>query len=78
MEFKDKRVIITAGAGGIGREITRLFVEAGAKVFICDIDDNALENTLSSFDNVAGARVDVGYPHQLKSNLAKIMNLIFL
>ena len=48
MEFKDKRVIVTAGAGGIGREITRLFVEAGAKVFICDIDDTALENTLSS------------------------------
>ena len=52
MEFKDKRVIITAGAGGIGRETTRLFVEAGAKVFICDIDETALENTLSSFDNV--------------------------
>ena len=64
MEFKDKRVIVTAGAGGIGREITRLFVEAGAKVFICDIDDTALENTLSSFDNVAGARVDVSAPDQ--------------
>ena len=62
MEFKDKRVIVTAGAGGIGREITRLFVESAAKVFICDIDDTALENTLSSFDNVAGARVDVGDP----------------
>ena len=67
MEFKDKRVIITAGAGGIGRETTRLFVEAGAKVFICDIDETALENTLSSFDNVSGARVDVSDPDQFKS-----------
>ena len=38
MTFDGKRVIITAGAGGIGREITKLFVEAGAKVFVCDID----------------------------------------
>ena len=71
MEFKDKRVIITAGAGGIGRETTRLFVEAGAKVFICDVDKTALENTLSSFDNVSGARVDVSDPDQFKSFFSK-------
>jgi NAD(P)-dependent dehydrogenase (short-subunit alcohol dehydrogenase family) len=37
-----QRVLITAGAAGIGREFARAFVAAGAKVFVCDIETNAL------------------------------------
>ncbi len=37
------RVVVTAGASGIGAAITEGFLEAGAKVLICDIDGNALE-----------------------------------
>lgn len=37
------RVIITAGANGIGRCIGEAFAEAGARVHICDIDGEALE-----------------------------------
>ncbi|WP_417672172.1 SDR family oxidoreductase [Roseibium sp.] len=37
------RVLVTAGASGIGEAISRAFLEAGAKVFICDIDAEALE-----------------------------------
>ena len=71
MTFDGKRVIITAGAGGIGREITKLFVEAGAKVFVCDIDEQALERTLSSYDNVSGIRVDVSDSDQFQSFFKK-------
>jgi NAD(P)-dependent dehydrogenase (short-subunit alcohol dehydrogenase family) len=38
-----QRVLVTAGASGIGREIARAFVANGAKVFVCDIDAKALE-----------------------------------
>jgi short-subunit dehydrogenase involved in D-alanine esterification of teichoic acids len=38
-----QRVLITAGASGIGREIARGFVANGAAVFVCDIDSKALE-----------------------------------
>ncbi len=38
-----QRVLITAGAAGIGREFARAFTAAGAKVFVCDIDTHALE-----------------------------------
>ena len=62
MEFRDKRVIVTAGGGGIGAETTRLFSEAGAKVFICDIDEAALNETIGRNDNVEGAKVDVSDP----------------
>jgi NAD(P)-dependent dehydrogenase (short-subunit alcohol dehydrogenase family) len=38
-----QRVLITAGAAGIGREFARAFAGNGAKVFVCDIDTQALE-----------------------------------
>jgi NAD(P)-dependent dehydrogenase (short-subunit alcohol dehydrogenase family) len=37
-----QRVLITAGAAGIGREFARAFAATGAKVFVCDIDQMAL------------------------------------
>ena len=38
------RVLVTAGAAGIGREIVRALVGDGARVHICDIDTAALED----------------------------------
>jgi NAD(P)-dependent dehydrogenase (short-subunit alcohol dehydrogenase family) len=38
-----QRVLITAGAQGIGREFARAFAANGAKVFICDIDLKSLD-----------------------------------
>jgi NAD(P)-dependent dehydrogenase (short-subunit alcohol dehydrogenase family) len=38
-----QRVLVTAGASGIGREIVRAFCANGAEVFVCDIDPIALE-----------------------------------
>jgi NAD(P)-dependent dehydrogenase (short-subunit alcohol dehydrogenase family) len=37
-----QRVLVTAGASGIGREIARSFNEAGAQVFVADINEEAL------------------------------------
>ncbi|MEN9905748.1 MAG: hypothetical protein RLZZ555_2313, partial [Pseudomonadota bacterium] len=38
-----QRVLITAGAGGIGRAIATAFIEAGAQVHVCDIDEAGLQ-----------------------------------
>lgn len=38
-----QRVLITAGASGIGKEIARAFAGIGAKVCVCDIDAKALD-----------------------------------
>lgn len=40
--LRDKRVLITAGAGGIGRTMADRFVAEGARVAVCDVDDAAL------------------------------------
>src|SRR5690348_16255206 len=41
--LKGKRVLVTAGAGGIGLVTARSFLAAGAKVFICDVDQDTLD-----------------------------------
>nr|WP_322994074.1 SDR family oxidoreductase [Castellaniella sp.] len=40
--LKGARVIVTAGAGGIGRAIVDGFLAEGARVAVCDIDEQAL------------------------------------
>jgi NAD(P)-dependent dehydrogenase (short-subunit alcohol dehydrogenase family) len=37
-----KRVIISAGAGGIGRVTAERFLSEGARVFVCDVDSTAV------------------------------------
>ena len=37
-----QRVLVTAGASGIGREIVRAFASNGAKVFVVDVDADGL------------------------------------
>jgi NAD(P)-dependent dehydrogenase (short-subunit alcohol dehydrogenase family) len=36
------RVAVSAGAGGIGRAMADSFATCGARVFVCDVDDDAL------------------------------------
>ncbi|MBM3393890.1 MAG: SDR family oxidoreductase, partial [Betaproteobacteria bacterium] len=43
LSLNNQRVLITAGAAGIGRAMAATFRQAGARVHICDISQNALE-----------------------------------
>ena len=43
--LKNKKVIISAGASGIGWATTKVCLEKGATVFICDIDEKHLAKT---------------------------------
>ena len=44
LSAKGLRVLVTAGAAGIGREIARTFVTNGARVQVCDVDEKALSS----------------------------------
>jgi NAD(P)-dependent dehydrogenase (short-subunit alcohol dehydrogenase family) len=61
MEFSAKgmRVLVTAGAAGIGRVIARTFHEHGARVHICDIDEKALASTKKQLPAVSQTLADV-------------------
>jgi len=54
------RVLITAGAGGIGLAIARAFHAEGARVFICDIDEAALARAATELPGLMSRRCDVG------------------
>jgi NAD(P)-dependent dehydrogenase (short-subunit alcohol dehydrogenase family) len=54
-----QRVLITAGAAGIGREFARAFRANGAKVFVCDIDDKALAAIAKELPGVLASRRDM-------------------
>jgi NAD(P)-dependent dehydrogenase (short-subunit alcohol dehydrogenase family) len=53
------RVLVTAGAGGIGLAITRAFHAEGARVFICDIDEAALARAAAELPGLMTSRCDV-------------------
>ena len=38
MLLKNKKIIITAGASGIGYATAKVLDQRGAKVFVCDVD----------------------------------------
>jgi hypothetical protein len=54
-----QRVLVTAGASGIGREIVRAFTANGAKVFVCDIDAKALDGLTKELPGVKTSVCDI-------------------
>jgi NAD(P)-dependent dehydrogenase (short-subunit alcohol dehydrogenase family) len=57
--IKGLRVLVTAGANGIGREVARAFAGEGAKVHVCDIDPGALRRLARSDPKITRTRADV-------------------
>jgi NAD(P)-dependent dehydrogenase (short-subunit alcohol dehydrogenase family) len=57
--IKGLRVLVTAGANGIGREVARAFVGEGAKVHVCDVDPGALRRLARSDPKITRTRADV-------------------
>jgi NAD(P)-dependent dehydrogenase (short-subunit alcohol dehydrogenase family) len=59
ISLKGLRVLITAGAGGIGRAMTDVFHQAGARVHICDVSQSALDDAIKALPGVSGSLADV-------------------
>ena len=63
--IKDLRVLITAGASGIGLQMTKAFLAEGAKVHTCDIDRDALEALSSALPGITWSVCDVSDRQQV-------------
>ena len=61
------RVVVTAGASGIGLAIAQKFLQEGANVFICDIAAPALEKALSENPRLQGSLANVGDPKSVEA-----------
>lgn len=62
-----KRVLITAAASGIGLVMARGFIEAGARVFICDVNPAALEQARGDLPGLQGCLADVADEAQVQA-----------
>lgn len=59
LQIANLRVLVTAGAAGIGRAIARAFVAEGAKVHVCDVDARAIEELRRTDPAITGSLCDV-------------------
>ena len=56
--LKDKRILITGGGTGLGKEMALHYAEHGAHLFICGRRLNMLEETASEIFNKFGTKVE--------------------
>jgi NAD(P)-dependent dehydrogenase (short-subunit alcohol dehydrogenase family) len=65
-----QRVLVTAGAAGIGREIACAFAATGATVFVCDIDADGLGRLAQEIPGVLTATCDVANREEVAGMVA--------
>jgi NAD(P)-dependent dehydrogenase (short-subunit alcohol dehydrogenase family) len=56
---KGRRVVVTAGGGGIGLTIAQAFVAAGDRVHVCDVNADAVERVTRDNPAITGSVCDV-------------------
>lgn len=71
-----RKVLITAGASGIGREIARAFSAAGAKVAVVDIDSAALTKLQAELPAVIAENCDLGELEQIEAIVPRIIEAL--
>ena len=63
MKLKDKIILVTGGSKGIGKGISKVFLDNGAKVIICarnrDELEKTAENELKNGAHISSLRADL-------------------
>jgi NAD(P)-dependent dehydrogenase (short-subunit alcohol dehydrogenase family) len=65
-----QRVLITAGASGIGKEIARAYVAIGAQVCVCDIAEKSLTSAANDIPGLKTVVCDVSKRDQVERMVA--------
>src|SRR3981189_548748 len=74
MKIDGLRVLVTAGASGIGLAIARAFAAEGARVHICDVDEMALSALASSDVMITRSHCDVSDRTAVKTLFADVVD----
>jgi NAD(P)-dependent dehydrogenase (short-subunit alcohol dehydrogenase family) len=65
-----QRVLVTAGASGIGKEIARAYAAIGATVCVCDIDAKALDTAAKEIPGLKTIVCDVSKRDEIERMVA--------
>jgi len=57
--MRGRKILITAGASGLGLEMAKIFTAAGASVLVCDLDEKALEQASQAVPGLLTTVADV-------------------
>lgn len=77
MRLKDKVAVITGSARGIGKTTAEKFLKEGAKVVVCDINIEQVNETveeLKALGEVIGIKVDVTNRGEVDNLIAEALN----
>ena len=66
------RVLVTAGAAGIGRVIVEALLKTGARIHICDVVESVLAEALKALPGVSGTLCDVADNDQVEHLFADV------
>jgi NAD(P)-dependent dehydrogenase (short-subunit alcohol dehydrogenase family) len=66
------RVLVTAGANGIGAAMVRAFHAAGARVHVCDVDRSALDRLVAEVRGITGSIVDASIEAEVDAVFADV------
>lgn len=70
--LQGKRVLVTAGAQGIGLAIARRFLEAGAEVHVCDVDEAACKAAAAAHPRLGVSVTDVSSEAQVQAMFGEL------
>ncbi|MDB5547129.1 MAG: 3-ketoacyl-ACP reductase [Tardiphaga sp.] len=73
LDLKGSRVVVTAGANGIGLAIARAFASEGARVHVCDVDQTALATLATSDPAITHTVCDVSDRTAVQALFADVM-----
>ncbi len=66
-----RKVLVTAGASGIGKSIAGAFLAAGDDVYVCDINADALNSTAAELKGLKTGLCNIGERGQVETMVAE-------
>jgi NAD(P)-dependent dehydrogenase (short-subunit alcohol dehydrogenase family) len=77
--FKNKVVVITGGASGMGLEVARLLSSKGAKISIADVQEKALQEVKAEVESNNGScivyKTDIRYEEQVEAWISETLKV---
>ncbi|WP_078410847.1 SDR family NAD(P)-dependent oxidoreductase [Priestia abyssalis] len=77
MEFKDRVVVITGGANGIGKGLAAAYAEKGANVVVADITEEAGQNVVEELHKQNGKGIFVQTDVRKEEDIIRLMKVAY-